>query len=367
MQVPDLLQWVANGMATGTLVIANGVVEKKIFFRDGQIIAAGSSDPREYLGHFLVGHGYISEHQLSAAMAKQEEKHVLLGKILVDEGYISPEDLDRMLQLKSREGIYELFAWQDGEFRFLDGKLPAYSMVPLSIGVTGILLEAMQRMDEWEGIRQAVPSAEVVPVTMGEILDGPGLSDSERTVLAAVNDDRSAADICLHTHQSEYAVSKALKRLVELGWVKVVRPRQLRVAEVVPQADPAALLKLAWRLFKEGDYQRALRHARAAATLEPDSAGVRKHVAGIETALRETVEAEGVKLDRVPKLRVEVSQLTSLSLSPEEGFILTRINGNSTVSSLLKITPVATLDAMLVFYRLMRAGYIELERASQGA
>ena len=71
-----------------------------------------------------------------------------------------------------------------------------------------------------------------------------------------------------------------------------------------------------------------------------------------------------MKLDRVPKLVVEISQLAQLNLSPEEGFILTRIDGASTVGSILKITPVTMLDAMLVFLRLMKAGHVRLERSS---
>ena len=362
MPVPELLQLLATGQATGTLVVSNGVVERKIYFRGGQIIAAGSSDPREYLGHFLVSHGFISESQLSSAMAQQELTRVLLGKILVDQGLISMNDLETMLELKSREGIYDLFAWRDGEFRFVDGELPAYEMVPLAMGVTNLTLDAMERLDEWDAIRKLIPSSEAVPVMVGDAQDGSSLSAGERAVAAAVNDDRSVAEICLHTHSSEYFVSSVLRRLAEAGRLKVVRPRPLASAEPIKASDSAALAAQAWKHFKKGDYQRAIRNARAAATLEPDNADVRKDVSKLESALRETLEAEGVKLDRVPRLLVQMSQLTSLNLSPEEGFILTRIDGNSTVNAILKVTPVATLDAMLVFYRLIRARHIRLDR-----
>ena len=362
MPVPEVLQLLANGQATGTLVVGNGVVERKIYFRGGQVIAAGSSDPREYLGHFLVSQGFITEAQLATAMAQQELTRVLLGKILVDQGLISVADLEAMLELKSREGIYDLFGWRDGEFRFLDGELPAYEMVPLSIGVTRLSLDAMERLDEWDAIRRLIPSADAVPVLVSEPGDGAGLSPGERAVVAAVNDDRSVAEICLHTHSSEYFVSSVLRRLAEAGRLKVVRPRAPAAVEPVKAADSAALAAQAWKLFKKSEYQRALRNARAAATLEPDNVEVRKEVAKLEAALRETLEAEGVKLDRVPRLMLQVSQLTSLNLSPEEGFILTRIDGASTVGAILKVTPVNTLDAMLVFYRLARAGHVRLDR-----
>ncbi|HVN77117.1 MAG TPA: DUF4388 domain-containing protein [Thermoanaerobaculaceae bacterium] len=364
MPVPELLQWLASGRATGTLVVSNGVVERQICFANGEIVAAGSSDPREYLGHFLVSHGFITEQQLSAAMAQQELTRVLLGKILVDNGFVSPGDLNRMLELKVREGIYDLFTWTDGEFRFAEGRLPAYQMVPMSIGVTGITLEAMERLDEWEGIRRVVPSADAVPVAVGELLDDPELSDGERAVLASVDDDRSVTDICLHTHSSEFFVAKVLRCAVDAGRLKVVRPRQVRAAEPTRAGDPAALLAEAWKLFRAGEYQAALRHARAAAALEPDNAALRKDIGALEGAMRETLEAEGVKLDRVPKVLVEVSRLAKLDLTPEEGFVLTRIDGTSTVNAILKITPVPALDAMLVFLRLIQAGHVRLDRAA---
>ena len=65
-------------------------------------------------------------------------------------------------------------------------------------------------------------------------------------------------------------------------------------------------------------------------------------------------------MTRIPHLLVPPEKLTSLPLSPAEGFILTRIDGTSSVSSILKITPIAQLDAMLVFYRLMSSDYIRL-------
>jgi hypothetical protein len=79
----DLLQWLSLGQKTGTLVISNQRVEKKIFFRNGRVISSASNDPREYLGQFLMSHGYITEPELKKAMEVQQQSGILLGKILV--------------------------------------------------------------------------------------------------------------------------------------------------------------------------------------------------------------------------------------------------------------------------------------------
>ena len=67
----DILQWLANGNHTGTLVLTNGAVEKSVFFKDGEIISCTSSDPKEFLSHHLVSHGFIDEDALAAAVAEQ--------------------------------------------------------------------------------------------------------------------------------------------------------------------------------------------------------------------------------------------------------------------------------------------------------
>ena len=72
MELAELLQWLSQGMKTGTLVVAHDGVEKRVFFRKGTIVSSASSNPSEHLGHFLVSHGFIDEAQLAAAVRRQE-------------------------------------------------------------------------------------------------------------------------------------------------------------------------------------------------------------------------------------------------------------------------------------------------------
>ncbi|MCW8984279.1 MAG: DUF4388 domain-containing protein, partial [Thermoanaerobaculales bacterium] len=116
MSLAELLQWLANGRQTGTLIVDSGSVEKKIFLRDGAVLSSSSSDPRGFLGHFLVSKGVISEDDLAKAMAIQSDQGKLLGEILVEGGAIDQEMLDHMLRLKAEENIYDLFAWEKGHF-----------------------------------------------------------------------------------------------------------------------------------------------------------------------------------------------------------------------------------------------------------
>src|SRR4029453_8251428 len=172
MLLPDVLQWLAQGQKTGTLVIDNGRVEKRIYFRGGAVISSASTDPHENLGHFLVSHGFITETQLAEGMRQQTATKVLLGRILVGIKAISETDLRRMLRLKSEESIFESFQGREGEFRFLEQELPPTEMVPILLDVTALVMEGSQRIDEWRRIREVIRSKQAVPVGIG-LLDDP--------------------------------------------------------------------------------------------------------------------------------------------------------------------------------------------------
>src|SRR5262249_33823813 len=149
-------------------------------------------------------------------------------KILVDMRALTHDDLDHMLRMKAEETIFSLFTWDEGEFNFLDDELPAYQMVPISLDVTGLILEAMRRGDEWERIQEAIPSAYAIPVrVVDDLADDPELDEGQRHVLSMIDDQRTIEEIALETHASEYYVCEAIYPKVLARKVKMVRPREV--------------------------------------------------------------------------------------------------------------------------------------------
>lgn len=372
MELAELLQWLSGAQKTGTLVVDNGKVQKQIYFRDGMIISSASTDSREYLGAFLVSHGFITDMELRQAVKMQESNRMLLGKILTTIGAISEQDLHRMLRLKAEEGIYDVFTWPEGAFRFLDGQLPTSNMVPIALDVAAIVLEGMQRLDEWKRIREAIPNAAAVPVAVGGWEESV-MTEGARQILGLVDDDRSVADICRSTHSGEFHVCRILFRQIRAGRLKIVRARGAGTSSEAAPANGApagssgplitaeALLDAARQLNEKGELEIALRHVRAARSLEPESKKIEAECVRIEARLREEVERSGVKLASVPVLARRMEELTQVNLTPQEGFLLTRLDGTSDLQSILKLTPLAPLEAQLLVWRLFKAGHVVLE------
>lgn len=371
MELAELLQWLSGAMKTGTLVVENTRVTKQIFFRDGMIVSSASTDPREHLGAFLVSHGFITDAELGQAIRMQESNKMLLGKILSTIGAISETDLHRMLRLKAEESIYDVFNWPEGDFRFLDQQLPTANMVPIAIDVTGLVLEGMQRFDEWKRIREVVPSSSSVPVAVGAF-DEKVYTEGAAQILSLIDDDRSVADICKLTHSSEFHVCRILYRQVHAGRLKLIRPRGVAAPEPAaaagppsspPVITPEALALIAQQSLQKNEFEAALRHMRAARALDPDSRKLAAEAEKIEEKIRQAVEKAGVLPTSVPVLARTMEELTQLKISPQEGFLLTRLNGFYDLKSIVNISSMNPLDAQLAVWKLLKAGHIRLDKA----
>lgn len=372
----DLLQWLSLGQKTGTLVISNQRVEKKIFFRHGRVISSASNDPREYLGQFLMSHGYLSETELKKAMEVQVQSRILLGKILVMIDVISEEDLQRLMRRKAEEEIYDIFLWTDGEFYFVDDELPQMEMIPLQVDVTGIIMEGTRRVDEWQRIRELVPNQGMIPVPLKEV-DYTDLEEVEEPIVRAIDGKRTIADIVLESRSSEFVVSSTVYTLVRHGFANLVDPDTQKMARITEEMVAAvsvsvppefsevdeiqSLLNAAQAALKIRDYEKTQRLLRAAQNLDPNHAKVRSAIKGAETVILGELRTQGVMDTKVPKVAKTFEEITEMNFSPNEGFILSRINGTWDIGSLIKISPIRETDAMLIFHKLWKDGIISLD------
>lgn len=373
----DLLQWLSLGQKTGTLVITNKRVEKKIFFRRGRVISSASNDPREYLGQFLMSHGYLTEPELKKAMEVQQQSRILLGKILVMIEVITEADLQRLMRLKAEEEIYDIFLWNDGDFYFVDDELPQMEMIALQVDVTGIIMEGTRRVDEWGRIRETIPNEAVIPVPLKEI-DDSDLEEVEEPIVRAIDGKRTIAEIVLESRSSAFTVSSTVSTLVRHGYVKLVDPGTQKMAKLAEEVVVAAqaeaepkrdfneddeivsLLNAAQAALRVRDYEKTQRLLRAAQNLDPNHPKVRIAIKGAETVILGELRNQGLLDSKVPRVSKTIEEITQMNFTPNEGFILSRINGQWDIGSLIKISPIRETDAMLIFYKLWRENIIAL-------
>lgn len=357
MALPEILQWISMGRKSGTLVLERGEVCKKISFEHGLAFTSWSNDPREYMGRLLVRLRLISEEQLFRALLEQERSGAPLGRILRDGGALDEIALVRALTLKAEESVYDLFLWTDGTFVLREGELPTDVPVRITVDVTRAVFEGARRVDEWERIRAAFGSMDTTLRLRGA---AAGIADPrERQALGLVARGQSLAQIALELFASEFEAASLVFDLHQRGLVEISE----RV-EAGPALDVVARIRSV--LDAALGHAAAQRWGQALAAYEDvlKLDRVNQHakkglIAAIEGRSRQRL-VKNVPLDKVPAMIVDFATLTREKFDPQEGFVLSRVNGQWDVRSILKLCPMPEEEAILIFARLLERKVIEL-------
>ena len=363
MSLPDLLQWAGSGRKTGTLSLKSGPLHKRIYFKDGAIIGSSSNDTREYLGQFMLSEGIITEQQLKDAFDLQAQTKVMLGRILVKKGLVSEAKVSEILRLKAEETIYSLFLWADSDFVFLESELPPGDQVLISIRVEDVLMEGLRRYDTSKKIRQVLPHNGVILRRTATPLP-PDIASKAfpKRIYDMVDNRRSLGDITLETHASEYNVCQVLYVMVQKGYLEVGKGTAQTAARQ-PADSPQALMEAAKELIKSGDSEGALvilEKARRSTGKNPEMNALiqvaEEHF--IDKAYRHYLPPK-----KIPVLKKPLESLVNQDLSPEEGFLVSRVNGSWDLRSIITISPLREVDALRAFKKLRERGIIDLVEA----
>jgi hypothetical protein len=364
MTLPDLLQWLHMSRKSGTLVLRGYRHAKRIYFQEGDIVSSTSEDPTEYLGQVLLSHGLISESELKRAIEVQQQTGVLLGKILVTIGRLSEADLKRCLTTKAEETIFSAFLWDDAHFEFHDGEQPGPNLVPISLKIDDVLLKGLARYDELQRIKAVFGTMLTV---VGRTATSPGpefLSEARRrAVWEQIDGVRSIADVAMALHMADFLCCEAIHLLFQMQHVRIVRrvtPEQ--AAQLAPSpASPSDALAEGRELFRSGKVEEAIDLVERAAVDSRDQApALRALLKEIQDAFVEKAYRYQLPPDRVPVLLQPLESLTGERLTPEEGFLISRINGEWTVRDVVAIAPLSEVDALRTLKRLRQREIIDL-------
>ncbi len=365
MSVSDLLQFLAAGHKTGTLKIGRGSITKQIYLEDGVIVGSSSNDPREYLGQILLHYGKLDESQLSAAMEIQRRSGGKLGVILSSRGFVSQPAVVEVLRTRTLEIIYDLFIWEDAHFEFFDNEPLPDDLIRIRVEATSVIMDGIYRIDEWSRYRTVIPSDRTFFELTSGWTQSLNASKETRQVLYHVEKRLTVAEICYNMHTSLFHACALLFDLVNQGTIKVAGEAPQSAVEAatdlsalnLPQTVPE-LLKLARAELKENNVENALAIIHSALESEPKSAEAQRLREEAEKKFVAQVFRNGLSPTSVPKIIETQEQLEHERLGPQEGFMLSRINGESNIESILSICPFREADSLRMIKKLADSGII---------
>ncbi len=116
---PEFLHRLYQHKQTGLLHIQKNSAKKVIYIKNGYPIFARSNILGECLGRMLVKDDVITQVDCDQSIEQSKISGRLQGTVLIEMGLLTPQDLHDALKQQVTEKLLNIFAWTEGQFRFV--------------------------------------------------------------------------------------------------------------------------------------------------------------------------------------------------------------------------------------------------------
>jgi hypothetical protein len=362
MNISDLLQFLGAARKTGMLKLDRAKIVKQIYFENGLIVGANSNDPKEYLGQLLIHYGKLDETQLKAAMEVQRKSGGKLGEILISTNVLPEADVLELLRIRTLDVIYDLFLWEEAQFQLYDNETPPPDLIRIKVEPTKVVMDGIYRVDEWKRYRTLIPSDRaVLELTPGwTTLVEAG--KEVRQIFYFLAKRMSVAEICYNMHASPFHVYGQLYDLITEGIARVSGevPESFKAGEELadlPETIPE-LLEAARLQLDRGDAESACTTLQSVLEKEPKNSRARGMLNVAEEKFIRQMYTSPLLPNGVPRVLIPAEDLTDQQLAPQEAFLLSRINDEWDVKSILSVCPFREVDSLRMIRTFLERGII---------
>ena len=347
MSMADLIQWTRTARRTGTLTLDNDATgeQRKVVLENGSIISCSSNSPREYYGNYLVKLGYCTEEDISKALQIQRETGIMLCE-------------------KSLDNICDVFLWKDGSFVYDSAIPPIGKLISIHIDPIQIVVEGVRRAEQWSRLQARIHLDNVFEPGERTLPEDPRWADHKlaEVLLPSIDGRKTVREIVEAFPFSRFKIMSILGVLLE--------QRVIQSADLTAMGDRHKRLNLklqeARAASSQGNWVEAMHILEGLASAHPDRKEIGDELAAVVAGFTGAVYETNFSSNDVPVVAIGSDAMARLKLSPEDGFILSRIDGRLTVAEILRISPLKEVDLLRALRRLFEAKVIDFPvRASK--
>jgi hypothetical protein len=210
--IGDILQWAQNDRRSGALVIRRSGSEKRIFLRDGDVVACFSDDPAEFFGQHLLVNGLLDESDLIRALKHCQRTGEKLGDALQTMGLLSSDKVQEALRQHVENQVCDIFLWRTGIFYFAAESLANELGLHVPLSAVALAMEGSRWSDEAQRVRRIFVHDNVV-LQRGRKAPQGLLTPLERRVFRVVDGKLTLAELYNEVRGSYYRFLQATYRL----------------------------------------------------------------------------------------------------------------------------------------------------------
>ena len=220
--VAEVIREVYAARHTGILHVSRDGIDKRIYFRKGNLVFANSDVDTDKLGEFLIQSGEIERSAFETATLAMKDTGQRLGQTLVALNSLSPRGLEDAVRRQVEAIVYSVIEWEQGAFGFEALDRPVEEDIVLDLSTADLVLAGVRRIQSAERIDEVVGGHDRVmvmssnPVLLYQAMD---LTTSEGFVLSRVDGIATVDDIVAISPLPRDETMRCIYALVATGVV----------------------------------------------------------------------------------------------------------------------------------------------------
>jgi serine/threonine-protein kinase len=220
------------GRKSGVLHLTRAGASKRLYFKAGSIILAGSDLPEDRLGQALVRAGMIQEADLERALGQAEATGRTIGETIVEMRLLQPEQVQLEAARRTKLIFESVLDWDSGEYAIEERDERLEGEVLSEIDVPQTLLEGFRQVRSGQALRRLLDGGKAVMHRQkppSAALSALRLTAAEQWVVEQANGVASAAEVAAQCPMGEDEALRSMGGLFLAG-ILDVGPPQARAA-----------------------------------------------------------------------------------------------------------------------------------------
>lgn len=228
----DLLQLLVQQRKVGTLTVYDAQSKKILHFgTDGMLLLSTGERKGPRLGEMLLLTKQLTFPQIARALESQKQWGVHFGEAVVRLGYLPRETIFAAILVQVEEELCDMFFWTGAAFTFEEGPPPAIFEDPeqpvaiLKRDVSGLILEAMRRVDELRSYDQMLGGGQTVYAVTDQIASHAADYAADPViaiVVQCIDGQRTVDEAVDEAGVSRFIVFSVFARLLQDGCIQRV-------------------------------------------------------------------------------------------------------------------------------------------------
>ncbi len=229
---------------TGCLRIRRRQVEKSILLREGSILRAHSNLENEKLGQVLLKKNLVSPWDLEIALAQVNDTNQRLGQVLLHQSAIKEAVLNNTLVSLTRDIIFSVVDWEDGEFALEVLPDPDREVLFDQLFTPEIILQGMRRISNIVLLLRPLGDMQGRLHLASDYLERVRkltLLTEEKSILAHLNKAQTLKDLIKLSGMEKLTVYRSIAGLLAVDVVVRDGQEAAGVKEAILASDPINL------------------------------------------------------------------------------------------------------------------------------